>query len=528
MGRKALYREWRPRTFDEVVEQHHVVVSLRQSVRTGRIAHAYLFSGTRGTGKTTMAQIYSRAINCLDPQDGNPCNACEICRGILDGSLLDVIEMDAASNNSVETIRRICDEVVFSPTRAKFKVYIIDEAHMLSTGAFNALLKTLEEPPSFAVFILATTEPHRIPATILSRCQRYDFRRIPLESIVTRLEEVAAGSGVPVDRDAYLTIAALADGAMRDAISLLDQCLSSSPERVTKDDVLELAGIVNDAFMGDMAEAMVDGDAGAVLRLVDRLVMDGRDVVRFASDLAGQFRNIMVCRTTEDTTSLVRLPDAALARMKALAARMDLADVLAILRGLSALITDLRWAPDPRTTFEVGLIRLMPEASLPAAPVRTPAPAAAAPAAQAATPVEPPLPPSPQEDDVPPATPAIPAATDDEAKEIWTRALWNLQESGQMGLYLFVRDGAPRLEEQNRFAIRFSPDAGGHKAELERKETLKLVRAAVAKALGHDAEVRFDFAKDGTVAAEAPVAESWVDKARKAAQTNGIPFRVEE
>ena len=594
MGRKALYREWRPRTFDEVVEQHHVVVSLRQSVRTGRIGHAYLFSGTRGTGKTTMAQIFSRAINCLDPQDGNPCNACEVCLSILNGSLLDVIEMDAASNNSVETIRRICDEVVFSPTRAKFKVYIIDEAHMLSTGAFNALLKTLEEPPSFAVFILATTEPHRIPATILSRCQRYDFRRIPLESIVTRLEEIAADSGVVVERDAYATIAALADGAMRDAISLLDQCLSSSPERLTKDDVLELAGIVNDAFMGDMAEAMVDGDAGAVLRLVDRLVMDGRDVVRFASDLAGQFRNIMVCRTTDDPSSLVRLPDAALARMKKLAARMDLADVIAVLRGLSALITDLKWAPDPRTTFEVGLIRLMPEAGLPKAsgtraakpaahaavavppPVATPVavrvtlpvaqkaePAVAMPAAAvptlapvASTPVddEPPL---PSDDDIPPppddepvlpvapaaaptsrpvpakpasqvaqvpapapvaAVAAAPAAAvdiavaDADAAKVWTQTLWNLQENGHMGLYLFVRDGAPRFQD-GQLVVRFSSDAGGHKVELERKETLKSVRAAVAAALGHDADVAFEYAqaaKDGPGGPDKPAEENWM------------------
>jgi DNA polymerase III subunit gamma/tau len=591
MGHKALYREWRPRTFDEIVEQHHVVVSLRQAVRTGHVAHAYLFSGTRGTGKTTMAQIMSRAINCLDPKDGNPCNACAICKGILDGSLLDVIEMDAASNNSVETIRRICDEVVFSPSQARFKVYIIDEAHMLSTGAFNALLKTLEEPPSFAVFILATTEPHRLPATILSRCQRYDFRRIPTESIVTRLEEVGAASGIPVDRDAYFAIAALSDGAMRDAISLLDQCLSSAPERVTKDDVLELAGIVNDAFMGDMAEALAVGDAGAILHLVDRLIMDGRDVVRFASDLAVHFRNIMVCRTTADPSSLVRLPDAALTRMQALAQRMELADVLSILRGLSSLLSDLKWAPDPRTTFEVALIRLMPASTLPvsaqarpAAPVpavRAAAPAPVTPAAPAPVkaPVQVPVaapivalveddPPFPEEEDVPPppeddgpppvtqtvpapvAQPAAkpmtiavavesvpapasaaPSQASADARTVWIKALTDLQDNSQMVLYLFLREGVPSLDG-NRFTVRFLAAAAGHREEIERKENLKTVRMALSAASGRDLELVYDFAREestpGTSGAQGAAKDNWVDKVRDAAQSNGIPFRVEE
>ena len=568
MGRKALYREWRPRTFDEVVEQHHVVATLRQAVRTGRIAHAYLFSGTRGTGKTTMAQILSRAINCLDPKDGNPCNACEICTGILDGTILDVIEMDAASNNSVETIRRITDEVVFSPTRAKYKVYIVDEAHMLSTGAFNALLKTLEEPPAFAVFILATTEPHRIPPTILSRCQRYDFRRIPAEGIVGRLKEIAQDAGVPVDEDAYLAIASLADGAMRDAISLLDQCLSSAPERVTKDAVLELAGIVNDAFMAEMAEAVAGGDAAGALRLVDRLVMDGRDVVRFASDLAAHFRNVMVCKASPDPESLVRLPDAALARMKALAARMEMGDVIATLRSLSAMISDLKWAPDPRTAFEVGLIRLMPQAALPrpteqaavaATAAPTPAPATATAASASAPAVEAPAPapearPTPDPASVaPPAAPAAPASTPaptpapaatpapapapapaDDAAAVWNRTLRCLQDNGQMGLYLFVRSGAPR-REGGRLIVRLPADAVGHRAELERRETQKAMRAAL-QASGCLEEFAFEYAGETAAAAPggagaasaAPAEEHWTEKARRAAQENGIPFRMEE
>ena len=246
MEHVALYRLYRPMNFDDIVEQEHAVAALRQSVILGKIGHAYLFCGTRGTGKTSIAKVFSRAINCQHPVNGNPCNECEICKGVIDGSLLDVIEMDAASNNSVDNIRRICDEVMFMPAKAKYKVYIIDEVHMLSTGAFNALLKTLEEPPAHAVFLLATTEPHRIPATILSRCQRYDFRRISNESIVKRLSFIAAKQNISIEPDALSAIATIGDGALRDSVSLLDQVSTTSgATTITRDDILRITGIVH-------------------------------------------------------------------------------------------------------------------------------------------------------------------------------------------------------------------------------------------------------------------------------------------
>ncbi len=359
MSRIALYREWRPRTFDQVVEQRHTVAALRQSVISGNISHAYLFSGTRGTGKTTLAQVFSRAINCRDPQDGNPCNVCEICRGILDGSLLDVVEVDAASNNSVDNIRRICDEVHFMPTLARYKVYIVDEVHMLSPGAFNALLKTLEEPPAHAVFILATTDPHRIPPTIVSRCQRYDFHRIPVAGIVGRLREIADADGIRVTDDALEAVATLADGAMRDAISLLDQCRATFPDGTGRDDVLSLAGVVNDAFMYDMAAAMAGRDAARAMVLTDAMILDGRDVMRFTSDLAGYFRDVMMCKVSSAPETLVRASTDAIRGMRAVSALYPLDTLLEIIRALSALLTELRWAPDPRTMFEIALIRIM-------------------------------------------------------------------------------------------------------------------------------------------------------------------------
>ncbi len=361
MAHVALYREWRPLTFDEVVEQTHVVTALRQAVITGQIAHAYLFSGTRGTGKTTVAKIFSRAINCLKPEEGNPCNKCEICTGILNGSLLDVLEMDAASNNSVDTIRRIVDEVLFMPSQARFKVYIIDEVHMLSTGAFNALLKTLEEPPAHAVFILATTEPHRIPATILSRCQRYEFRRIPLPGLISRLQEIASANKIEIEAAALDTIARLAEGGMRDAISLLDQVrMSADAEKtVTRDDVLKLTGVADDELLARMSKALLTGDATALLETVGALIMSGRDLARFLLDLAAYCRNLLIVSVSPAPGDLLQVTSFQLNRLKDVAKLTDTNTLLELVRELSALHGELRWSSDTRTSLEVGLLRLM-------------------------------------------------------------------------------------------------------------------------------------------------------------------------
>lgn len=375
MAHVALYREWRPLTFDEVVEQTHVVTALRQAVITGQIAHAYLFSGTRGTGKTTVAKIFSRAINCLNPVAGNPCNKCEICTGILNGSLLDVVEMDAASNNSVDTIRRIVDEVLFMPSQARFKVYIIDEVHMLSTGAFNALLKTLEEPPAHAVFILATTEPHRIPATILSRCQRYEFRRIPLPGLISRLQEIASANKIEIEAAALDTIARLAEGGMRDAISLLDQVRMSADveKNVTRDDVLKLTGVADDELLARMSKALLTGDATGVLEAVGALIMSGRDLARFLLDLAAYCRNLLIVSVTPEPGDLLQVTSVQLNRLKDVASLTDTNALLELVRELSALHGELRWSSDTRTSLEVGLLRLM--SAMPASqPAKAPTP----------------------------------------------------------------------------------------------------------------------------------------------------------
>lgn len=355
----ALYREWRPTRFAEVVEQEHVVKTLRYSVGTDRIAHAYLFCGTRGTGKTTMAQILSRAINCLDPKDGEPCNECEVCREILSGSSVDVLEIDAASNNSVDNVRSIRDEVIYAPTKAKRKVYIIDEVHMLSTGAFNALLKTLEEPPEHVVFILATTEPHKLPATILSRCQRFDFRRISQESIVSHLDKISSAGGVSLEADAAKLIARMSDGAMRDAISLLDQCMSMGNKTISYDDVLSVVGIVNDTFMTGFIGCMLEKRVPAILENIALLVEDGRDIAHFVSDLVMYFRNLLICKSTGGACdNLIDVPREVMEIIRQQSGIITLDEIARYIRELSGLENNMKWAVNPRVLLEVTLVKL--------------------------------------------------------------------------------------------------------------------------------------------------------------------------
>lgn len=353
----ALYRKWRPLVFEDVVEQEHVVKTLRNSIASGRIAHAYLFCGTRGTGKTTMAKIFSRAINCLSPNNGDPCNQCEICKGILSQSIMDVVEIDAASNNSVDNIREIRDEVIYAPSHTRYKVYIIDEVHMLSQGAFNALLKTLEEPPPHVVFILATTEPHKLPATILSRCQRYDFKRISIDSIIIRLEEIAAAGGTVIEHEALRLIARLSEGAMRDAISILDQCMAPGIE-LSYEDVLNVVGIVNDIFMSQMIEAVSKKDVNTVMSLVDTLIMEGKDINQFVSDMVYYMRNLIVCKVTDKPSDVIEASKEELDTMKKLSENLLIEDLMLMIKELSHLESSLKWATHPRVLLEVTLLKI--------------------------------------------------------------------------------------------------------------------------------------------------------------------------
>ncbi len=359
MSHIALYREWRPQTFSEIVAQEQVTFPLKQSIINGEINHAYLFTGTRGTGKTSTAKVLAKAVNCLHPVQGDPCNQCEICQAINDGSLLDVLEIDAASNNSVDNIRRIVDEIVFMPTRAKYKVYIIDEVHMLSQGAFNALLKTLEEPPAHAIFILATTEPHRIPATVISRCIRFDFRRIPQHEIVENLKRITAADKIEIKDDALQVIAQLAEGAMRDAISILDQAKSGITYPVTKEKLLNMMGIVQDQFMLLLFEALLRSDLRQVLHLIDEMVMSGKDLERFISEFTQFLRNVLITKITSATDEWLGFSQSDLKTLLNLINHVSETLILDWIEEISKLSSELKYAGDVRITIEVCLIKLL-------------------------------------------------------------------------------------------------------------------------------------------------------------------------
>ncbi len=358
---KVLYREWRPRTFDEVVGQTFVVRALRQAVLSGEPSHAYLFCGTRGTGKTSLAKIFARAINCLNPDDrGNPCNSCEVCTGILNDSLLDVVEMDAASNNSVDNIRKITDEVLFLPTLAKYKVYIIDEVHMLSTAAFNALLKTLEEPPAHVIFILATTDPQRIPATILSRCQRYDFKRIPVDLMQGRLKEIADYHHIEIDDSALHVIINQSEGALRDAISLLDQARSVYPDRpIGREDILSMTGVVNDDLLETVVLALKEGDTDSVLEAIQKLLLEGGDLQAFVTSLSSYYRDLLVCKTARNPASFIMRPQSSLDMMQKLAQVYTQSAIIRQISHLADLQNRMKISRNPRITLEVGLIEML-------------------------------------------------------------------------------------------------------------------------------------------------------------------------
>lgn len=359
MSYTALYRKWRPTTFDDVKGQDHIVQTLQNQITSQRIGHAYLFCGTRGTGKTSIAKIFARAVNCEHPQDGSPCNECPTCRGILSGSSLNVVEIDAASNNGVENIREIREQVQYPPTEGKYRVYIIDEVHMLSTGAFNALLKTLEEPPSYVIFILATTEVHKIPITVLSRCQRYDFKRISIPTLVARLKELTDAEGIQVEEKALSYIAKAADGSMRDALSLLDQCVAFHYGKLlTYDNVLEVLGAVDTTVFSSLFRAVVQKDTKACIYQLEDLVNQGRELGQFVNDFIWYMRNLLLLGTADDAETILEMSEDNIRLMKEEAALEDPETLMRYIRVFSELSNQIRYGSQKRVLVELAFIKL--------------------------------------------------------------------------------------------------------------------------------------------------------------------------
>lgn len=361
MGYTALYRKFRPTTFGEMVGQEHITRTLKNQIISGRVGHAYLFNGGRGTGKTSAAKILARAINCQNPHEGEPCNECEICKEALNGSLTDIVEMDAASNNSVEDIRSIKEEVNFLPTKAKYRVYIIDEVHMLSTGAFNALLKTLEEPPEHVKFILATTEPQKLPATILSRCQRFDFKRISNPDIIKRLEIVCKESDIEADNGSLNMIAELSEGAMRDALSILERCVQNGENDISQDKIRELIGIPKLTYVHGIAQAIIDYDVENSLNTIQSVIDEGKDINNLLWEIIKYIKDILIIKTNG---KLSLYNESELQEIKELSERVSKERLIKLIYDLSELENNMKWSTQKLIMFQAGIIKLCNQESM--------------------------------------------------------------------------------------------------------------------------------------------------------------------
>ena len=355
MGYTALYRKFRPQTFSEMVGQEHITRTLKNQIMANRVGHAYLFNGGRGTGKTTSAKVLARAINCLNPRDGEPCNECEVCKSALNGSLTDIVEMDAASNNSVEDIRSIREEVNFLPTKAKYRVYIIDEVHMLSQGAFNALLKTLEEPPEHVKFILATTEPQKLPATILSRCQRFDFKRISNEDIIKRLEIVCKKSNINATKQALNIIASLSEGAMRDALSILERCVQDGANDIDEDKIKELVGIPKLTYVHGITEAIAEYNIDKAMEAIAKVLDEGKDLNNLLWEIIKYIKDILMVKTNQ---KLSIYNDSDFENLKRLADKVSKERAINLINELSKLENDMKSSTQRLIIFQAGIIRL--------------------------------------------------------------------------------------------------------------------------------------------------------------------------
>ncbi|KGM99741.1 DNA polymerase III subunit gamma/tau [Clostridium botulinum] len=358
MGYTALYREWRPRTFEEVVGQEHITLTLKNQMKNNRIAHAYLFCGTRGTGKTSTAKIFSKAVNCLNPQDGEPCNQCDMCKKINAGLAIDVSEMDAASHNKVDDIRDLIEEVKYPPREGKYKVYIMDEAHMLTQGAVNAFLKTLEEPPENVVFILATTDPQKLPITILSRCQRFDFKRIKSDDILQRLIKITKEQGIFADNKSLSLIARMSDGAMRDALSILDQAISMGNGKVDYEQVINMLGLVTNDNLLKLTNAIIDKDVENSIRIIDDVVYGGKDINLFIKDMIHHMRNLMMVKVSQSPEDVLDMSEENINFLKEQSTKIRIEEIMRCIRILQECEEQSKWSKQGRIYLELSIIKM--------------------------------------------------------------------------------------------------------------------------------------------------------------------------
>jgi DNA polymerase-3 subunit gamma/tau len=538
----ALYRQWRPQFFSDVVGQEHITKTLQNQISGGRIAHAYLFCGSRGTGKTTTAKIFAKAINCTASIEGEPCGDCDVCQKLSLENAMDIIEIDAASNNGVDEIRDLREKVKFPPTVGKYKVYIIDEVHMLSQGAFNALLKTLEEPPAHVVFILATTEPQRLPATILSRCQRYDFRRIALEDMVKRLKVVAEGAGAQFDEEGLRIIAHAAEGGMRDALSLMDQCISFCGEKVTPRDITDMLGTVDRSFLFEVAGEILAGNTAGVLRAVDKLMDEGREIAVFTRDLIQHFRNLLLVKVCGECDDILDVTGETLEEYRLQGEEASRQRMIRAIDQLTALETEMKWSTQPRVLLEVALVKIcrperddsheallerieqlekaLREGGAPQKKRREPASEASpkkqrkAASVQATKSMEGPTP-SPKED--------VPGKVKDPAK-LWSDIMKTIRKE-KMPLYMLMTEGNLHSVKDSVLTIAFPESGGFYVTALEKEDNRKFIQDTVQRLTGREYRIKFIIGDSPAEdSATAPAQDDGQEVVQKAIEVFGAEF----
>jgi len=482
MSYVALYRKWRSQNFDEVIGQEPIIQTLKNAIKNNRLAHAYLFSGPRGTGKTSVARILAKALNCKDGPTTKPCGTCDRCTKIRDGHSVDVIEIDAASNRGIDEIRDLREKVRYAPIEGRYKVYIIDEVHMLTSEAFNALLKTLEEPPSHTIFVLATTEPQKVPATISSRCQRLDFSRIPLKLVVGHLRDVAKGEGFSIEDEALNIVARTSEGSMRDGISLLDQLVSFCGKKISKDDVIMVLGTADEEFLFSMVEAISSGDAAAALSLVEKAVADGRSIPQITRDVVGHIRYILLAKM--GIKSIIDLTKEYMERLKADADRFGVDRLKELIKIFSKAELDMKWHPHGRLVLEVAVV----EAASGKEEVRVEP--------------QPKVEHKPEPKPVPKSTskPEVVSSGGSDLlfriKENWDKALQSVKAKSLSG-FVSMHEGIPlRISDSGKLVIAFKKGFSFHKERLEEASNRNVVEASIEEVIGQKLQIECTVSDD--------------------------------
>ncbi|WXR62929.1 DNA polymerase III subunit gamma/tau [Peptostreptococcaceae bacterium AGR-M142] len=507
---KSIYRVFRPKTFNDVVGQEHITKTLKNQIQNNHLAHAYLFCGTRGTGKTSTAKILSRAINCLNKKDNEPCNECEICKGILNESLMDVVEIDAASNNGVDDIRELRENVKYPPSKAKYKVYIIDEVHMLSTGAFNALLKTLEEPPSYVVFILATTEMHKLPATILSRCQRFDVKRITLEDIKKRVEFILESLNIEYEEEATKLIARSGEGSLRDALSLLDKCISFNEDKLLYDDLINLLGVTGKDELAKLSNSIFDLDVKQSMEIINEVVSWGKDLKIFVDDLIEYIRTIMLCKISNNPKEILNLTDEEIDGLTKLSAKVSNNEIIRIINILSETENKMKYTTHKRMLLELSILKLSQpsyDESIEAQLTRLDkletmiksgninisssqnnnlkTQDAPIPSNEVKEPIK---------------TKKVVRGEEKEVfnkiKSLWRDVFAKMKEDKKLPIQAMLKEGTPYLVENNALIIKFKDDFEFHRNALNKDANRKYIKSVITEVCGYDIKIDLKLAKE--------------------------------